>query len=310
MIMIIGSVIRALELWAFILPFMVGGLVLAGLAIELKMFDRLLPVVKPMMRLAHFSPGSGLAFLVAFGSPIAAEAMIAEFHADKKIEERETVIASIATWFPLSIHESLVWFSPILIPMLGIIGIIYILLFVLSGMIVTIVMIFFGRILLTENNDDFIRDNKKVPFKTALKGSIKNSVSILKRIFTIAFPVSIAAFIVMDMGVFDVLPRYLGWIPLLPPESLGIIAVHFANEMAGYGMIAGFMDSGILDFKGVLLTLMVADVFVTFKYIFIFLLPYYCGLFGHKLGTRITAISTGLRLVLVVWMIFLIALYL
>ena len=131
--MILSSVVRALELWAFMLPFMVWGLVLAGLAVELKIFNRLLPLVKSMMRLAHFSPGSGLAFLVAFGSPIAAEAMIAGFYDEKKIDQREALIAAIATWFPLSINTSLIYFLPVLVPMLGIAGVVYILLFVLSA---------------------------------------------------------------------------------------------------------------------------------------------------------------------------------
>ena len=283
---------------------------LAGLAVELRIFDRLLPLVKPVMRLAHFSPGSGLAFLVAFGSPIAAEAMIAGFYNEKKIDQREALIAAIATWFPLSINTSLIYFLPVLVPMLGIAGVVYILLFVLSGMLMTIFMLFAGNILLADNSGEFILDNRKISFKTALKKSIMSSMGILKRILLIALPASIIAFILMDAGAFGALPRYLDWIPLLPPESLGAIAVQFANEMAGYAMIAGFMDSGILDFRGVLLTLLVADILVSFKYIFIFVLPYYYGLFGHKLGTEIVVISTGLRLVLMVLMIALSLLYL
>ncbi len=194
---------------------------MAGLAVELKIFDRLLPLAKPVTRLAHFSPGSELAFLVAFGSPIAAEAMIAEFYDEKKIDKREALIAAIATWFPLSINTSIIYFLPVLVPMLGLAGVIYILLFVLSGMLMTIFMLFAGKILLTDNSGEFILDNRKTPFKTAFKKSIKSSMGILKRILLIALPASVIAFILVDAGVFGALPEYLDWIPLLPPESLG-----------------------------------------------------------------------------------------
>lgn len=307
--MITDSIIRALELFASVLPFTVAGIVLASLAIELKIFNRLFPVVKPIMRLAHFSPESGLAFMIAFGSPIAAVAMIGEFYSEKKVDRREALIATIATWFPHSIFDGFVYIAPVIIPLLGVLGITYVLLFVFNGVIVTMLMLIIGRVLLTEKKHEFVMDNDKVPLKTALKASIKSSTRLLKQFIVIALPVSIIAFILIDMGIFDGLPQQLDWIPL-PPESLTIIPLQIANPMASYIMLADLMNTGLLDFKLALLTLLIAGVFVGFRYIFAHSLPYYSGIFGPILGTRIILISAVLQLGLTVLMIVVLALFL
>ncbi|WP_269851382.1 nucleoside recognition domain-containing protein [Methanosarcina horonobensis] len=109
--MVIDSVIRAVELWISVFPFTVVGILLASIAVELGIFDRLFPVMKPILHEAHFTPHSGIAFMTAFGSPIAAVAMISEFYGEGKINQKETLLATVATWFPQTIYESFVYIS-------------------------------------------------------------------------------------------------------------------------------------------------------------------------------------------------------
>ena len=75
--------------------------------------------MKPILNGAHFTPHSGVAFMTAFGSPIAAVAMISEFYGEGKIDQKETLLATVATWFPQTIYESLVYISPTIVPVLG-----------------------------------------------------------------------------------------------------------------------------------------------------------------------------------------------
>lgn len=306
--MIINSIIRALELWIFVLPFTVIGIVLASIAVEFRIFNRMFPLLKPMMQRAHFSPGSGLAFITAFGSPIAAVAMISELYAEKKIDKKEALLVTISTWFPQTIYETIAYMFP-LIPLLGMVGIVYILLFILNGLIVAILMFIIGRASLTEKNYEFVMDDEKIAIKTALKRSVKSSMSLLKRISIMGLPISIIAFVLIDTGIFDTLPQYLSWM-LLPPDALAIIPLHLANPMAAYITLADLMKKGILDFKLALLTLLVTSSFVSLRYIFAHRLPYYIGIFGPAVGMRITSVSATLRLGLTGLMIFVLMLFL
>lgn len=306
--MIINSIIRALELWIFVLPFTVIGIVLASIAVEFRIFNRMFPLLKPMMQRTHFSPGSGLAFITAFGSPIAAVAMISELYAEKKIDKKEALLVTKSTWFPQTIYETIAYMFP-LIPLLGMVGIVYILLFILNGLIVAILMFIIGRASLTEKNYEFVMDDEKIAIKTALKRSVKSSMSLLKRISIMGLPISIIAFVLIDTGIFDTLPQYLSWM-LLPPEALAIIPLHLANPMAAYITLADLMKKGILDFKLALLTLLVTSSFVSLRYIFAHRLPYYIGIFGPAVGMRITSVSATLRLGLTGLMIFVLMLFL
>lgn len=188
--MLIASVVRAVELWISVFPLTAIGILLASTAVEFGIFDRLFPVMKPILNKAHFTPHSGVAFMTAFGSPIAAVTMISEFYEEGKIDQKETLLATVATWFPQTIYETFVYISPTIVPILGTVGIAYLSLFVLNGTIVALLVFIAGRVLLTRKDCEFAPEkvNGKPVIRIALKRSIVNSVKLLKRVVLFAFP--------------------------------------------------------------------------------------------------------------------------
>jgi len=329
--MLVASVVRAVELWISVFPFTAVGILLASIAVEFGIFDRLSPLMKPILNGAHFTPHSGIAFMTAFGSPIAAVAMISEFYSEGKIDQKETMLATVATWFPQTIYESLVYISPTIVPVLGVVGIAYLSLFVLNGTIVALIMFLAGRVFLTRKDCEFPAEtecmstkgkntecrntecrntecrnteygkkgdlkpeDRKPVIKTALKRSVTNSVKLLKRVVLVAFPISILVFVLIDLGAFDAL-RYPGWMPL-PAEALTVIPLVVANPTAAYVTVAGLMDTEVLDFKLALLTLLAGNLLVSTRYILTHRLPYYSGIFGPSLSLKILSVSAGLRL--------------
>lgn len=301
---IISSAVRAVELWVSVLPFMVIGILLASIAVEFRIFNRLFPMMKPVLYHANFTPHSGIAFITAFGSPITAVAMMAEYYHEKIINQREALLATVATWFPQTIYESFIYIAPVIVPVLGMLGIAYLSLFVLNGMVVAVLVFIAGRVLLTRKDYEFVAggEDEKVVIGTALKRSVNSSLSLLKRIVVIALPVSIVAFVLIDQGLFNALPGYLSWMPL-PPEALVVIPLELANPMAAYIMIADLMDAGILDFKLALLTLLVGNILVSLRYILTHRLPYYSGIFGPVMSVKVISVSAGLQLGLTTLMI-------
>lgn len=226
----VASVVRAVELWISVLPFTAIGILLASIAVEFGIFDRLSSLMKPILNGAHLTPHSRIALMTAFGSPVTAVAMTSEFYSEGKIGQKETMLATVATWFPHTIYESLVYISPTIVPVLGVVSIAYLSLFVLNGTIVALIVFFAGRVLLTRKacefavetegrntergkNGDLKPEDRKLVIKTTLKLSVINSVKLLKRVVFVAFPVSIFVFVLIDLGAVDAL-RYPGWVPL------------------------------------------------------------------------------------------------
>ncbi|KKG15299.1 hypothetical protein EO98_08555 [Methanosarcina sp. 2.H.T.1A.6] len=258
-----------------------------------------------MLHRAYFTPHSGIAFMTAFGSPITSVAMLSEFYDEGKIDQKETLLATVATWFPQEIYESLVYISPTIVPILGVVGIAYLSLFVLNDTIVALLVLIAGRALLTRKDCEFASEtgDKKLVIRTTLKRSVINSVKLLKRVVLVAFPVSILVFVLIDLGTFDAFSQYLGWMPL-PPEALAIIPLVVANLTAAYVTVADLMETEVLDIKLALLTLLVGNLLVSTRYILTHRLPYYSGIFGPVLSLKIVSASAGLRLGLTVLMIF------
>lgn len=117
---------RVVVIWARALPYAVFGVLAANLALEVGLFQRLYPLFAPLLRRVGFSMDVGPVFLVAFGSPQAAVAMLAGLRQEGRISRRETLLAAVGTWFPQTVYESVVYLAPAAIPFLGTVGLAYI----------------------------------------------------------------------------------------------------------------------------------------------------------------------------------------
>ena len=116
----------ALHFLSMTVPFMVFGVILAELIVALKFVDKIAVIARPLTNFAHLSDecGTGTSFIAAFVSPTSANSMLAAFYNDKIIKKKELFIASMMTSFPAIVMH---WrpMLPILIPLLGVTGIIY-----------------------------------------------------------------------------------------------------------------------------------------------------------------------------------------
>ncbi|AKB47444.1 putative cobalt transporter in sulfate-reducing delta-proteobacteria [Methanosarcina sp. Kolksee] len=292
--MVIASVVRAVELWISVFPFTVAGILMASTTVEFGIFGRLFSVMKPTLHRAHFTFHSGIALMTALGSPITAVAMISEFYGEGndgkgKINRKETSLTTVATWFPQTIYEILVYISPIIIFFLGVVGIAYISLFILNSTIVALLAFTAGiaflvrKECLSRKDCEFVSKNKsqkfvfenkspKIVFRATLKQSVLNSVSLLKRIVLFAFPVSIFVFVLIDPGIFDTVSQNLEWI-LLPPEALATIPLVIASPAAAYVTITDLLEAKVPDFKLALQTLLAGNFLVSTRYILTHRLP-------------------------------------
>lgn len=304
------TILQAAELWSRALPYTFIGVMLANLALELGLFQRVFPLIGPVLRRAGFSNESGVAFLVAFGSPPTATAMLAGFFQEGKINSRETLLAAVGTWFPQAVYESIVYLAPVALPFLGTVGLAYIGLFLANGLLVSGIVLFIAAFSLSGSvtESPAVNVSEKQPWRDVLIRCLKQTYFVLKRMVVLALPISIAALLLVNSGVLNGITDSFGGL-MLPSEAITAIPVCLANPVAAYAMLGDLLQREMLNQRLVLLTLLLANLLTSLRYILAHRLPYYMGIFGVRMGLKITAVGALLRLGWTGFFIFLLAVW-
>jgi len=186
---LVSALIMAGGLLGRILPFMILGVITAEFVIALGFVNKLSFLARPITRFSHLRQECGVSFLVAFGSPVAGYAMLAKYHEEGLISKKELLLAAMINSFPgVLLH----WrgMLPVLIPLLGTIGLVYFIFFVLIGLVKTALLMVVSRILLPARPTSKLPSEKKPrpPFKEAFTQSLRSSRRILKRMVLITHP--------------------------------------------------------------------------------------------------------------------------
>jgi hypothetical protein len=266
-------------------------------------------IAKPFTRLGRLKEVSGVSFIVSFGSPSSGNAMLMQLYRENKIDKKELYIASLSNTFPAALMH---WRSmlPVLIPLLGVTGIIYFATFVFIGFIKTISVLLVGRFILKDNSELLHVENKplsKLGFVEMLKKSIKQAIPFMKRIIFITIPVTMIIFFLVDMGIFEWLTLHMKGVTRIfpiPPEGLGIAAAYLGQTVAAYTIAGNLLTAGAISVKNIVLSLLLGQVLGSVITSFRYSAPYYMGIFGTKMGTELLVLSSGMRLVFTVIMFY------
>ena len=291
------------------LPPIVLGLVLAELIVVLNAAEKIAFMARPITRFSHLTDAAGASFMMAFFSAASANSMLAGYYNDRIIEKRELFVASLVNSFPATTMH---WRSllPVLLPLLGLTGLVYFGLLMLVGLLKTGLVMVAGRILLDAKTDgsafssafEDLRAEKHSPNRPPLKEALKigaraarpKVVRVAKMTTAMMFLVSV----LIEVGAFDLLSLHLSgirnYLPL-PATGLSIIAAQFAGYVAAYTVAGGLLAAGELSGKEVVVTLMVGNVITSAAWAFRWLIPSHAGIFGPRIGTELVVFSTGLR---------------
>lgn len=258
-------------------------------------------IAKPFTRLGRLKEASGVSFIVSFGSPSSGNAMLMQLYRDNKINRKEMYIASLANTFPSALMH---WRSmlPVLIPLLGMTGIIYFATFVFIGFIKTITVLIIGRFILKSNTELFHVENAhfiKLKPMDLLRKSIKQSWPLMKRVIFITIPVTIGIFYLIDMGVFNWLTSHIKGVTRvfpIPVEGLSIAAAYFGQTVAAYTIAGNLLAAGAISTKNIILALLLGQLLSSVITSFRYSAPYYMGIFGTKMGTELLFFSALLRI--------------
>jgi hypothetical protein len=285
-----------------VVPVFVIAVILAQLLVEMKWLNRFSWMARPIMRLGHLQPECGGSFIVTLLSPTAGHSMLKRFHDDKRIGRSELIIAAIVNTLPGYIAQGRTTL-PVTIPLMGVFGVLYYVMVVLADLLKAGIALATGYFLLpSPDTKTFVPNTADSPqrqdFRTALRKSFPNSKKTIFRVLRTMVPVTFLVYLLLELGTFSYLATKMDAVTRYSPvkaELLPVVAARLATPVGAYTVAGNLLSTGVAGGIDVIMALLVGSLLATVSNMR-YMIPYYFGIFGPKLGTQVIVISTALRI--------------
>ncbi|RLA96167.1 MAG: nucleoside recognition protein [Deltaproteobacteria bacterium] len=293
---LLRAAIFTAELLLHMYPFIVLGIIIAEFIVNLGIVNKISILAKPVINFSHLKKEYGASFLMAFASPPAADAMLAEYYEKKLITKKEMFLAAmINSSISININDFF-YIVPVLIPLLGVTGLEYALIFLLIGFVQAGILMVASRLMLKRRHEvfeDSMKKKERICLADAFTQSLKGSIPTIKRITLTIVPALFVTCILIEAEVFDALASYISGVSYylpIPPAGLGIITALFGNFIAACAVASSLLSAGLITGREVILTLLIGNVLTSIVTAFKTIMPYYVGIFGFRPGLELTAI--------------------
>ena len=261
--------------------------------------------LSPILKRLKINPLSISSILTCFFSPTVGYSILAEGLKENKINEKEIIGTSLANSFPSVLSHTFTFFIPVVIPILGWTGVLYVLIRLGVALVKTIM----GFIYLSIVSKDYTFEHPKIDKlsrRDNIKKSFKNTLRFAKRLIPTMFFMMTLIIYLSKVGFFDYVEAVVEPITkvLNLNPNVGILALtEVMNVQAAIVMAGGFLNENILTSKEVLIGLIIGNV-LTFSTRYVkHSLPLQVSLFGAKLGTKIVMINAAITLLLDIFII-------
>ncbi|MEO2117881.1 MAG: nucleoside recognition domain-containing protein [Methanocaldococcus sp.] len=266
---------------------------------------KLSDVLSPILKRLKINPISISSILACFFSPTVGYSILAEGLKENKINEKEIIGTSLANSFPSVLSHTFTFFIPVVVPILGWTGVLYVLIRLGVALSKTIM----GFIYLSIVSEDYsfkMPEINKLDKKENAKKSFKSTLRFAKRLIPIMFFMMTLVIYLSKIGFFDYVEGFVKPITNLLNlnPNVGILALtEVMNVQAAIVMAGGFLNENILTSKEILIGLIIGNV-LTFSTRYVkHSLPLQVSLFGAKLGTKIVMINAAITLLLDIFII-------
>jgi hypothetical protein len=284
-----------------VIPLFVFGVVLAQFVVQKGWLEKLSWLARPFMRFGHLHPESAGSFIVAILSPTTAHSMLAKYHQERRISRCELIITAIVNALPGHVAQGR-RVLPVLVPLMGVFGVIYYGLVLLAEFVRSIILLAIGSKMLPHLDIGQVRLQESSPSQRpttgqALINSLRDARETVPRVLITMVPVTFIVFAFIGIGVFEYAAAHLGAVARffpIPIKSLPIVATRLASPIGAYAMAGSLLSKGVLQGKDVVMALLVGTLLSTVPNLR-YLVPYYFGIFGPTIGTQIVIVSTLFR---------------
>ncbi|MDK2790010.1 MAG: hypothetical protein PWP15_517 [Methanothermococcus sp.] len=256
--------------------------------------------LSPILRRLKINPFSISSILTCFFSPTIGYSILAEGLKENKLNKKEVIGTSLANSFPSVLSHTFTFFIPVVIPILGITGVLFVLIRLGVAFAKTVIGFLYLSIISKDCNFEMPHINK-MDKKENAKKSFNSTLRFAKRLIPIMFFMMTLVIYLSKIGFFDYVERFVepitNFLHLNP--NVGILALtEVMNVHAAIVMAGGFLNEDILSSKEVLIGLIIGNVMTLSSRYAKHSLPLHVSLFGPKFGTKIVMINAIITLLL------------
>lgn len=260
-------------------------------------------IARPMVRFAHLSDFSAQAFLTSFASGSVAAMMLADGYKNGNISRREMILSALCN----SVPPILMFNGYLTLPLIGIIGKVGGLYFVISSGISLLALCLFlviTRIGMRGHTTVLTKfvDNKVISWRETFRKAAKQTMKFLYRLLLLTTPFYLWTACALRNGWLDFsLPLSLQ--SFLSPEALSVIAARVGGLMAAAGTAAELLRGQQITTWQLLIALLLGNMLNGFTRLLRRGLPVSMGIYPGYDGVIIATTSTGVRIILTAIMV-------
>jgi hypothetical protein len=254
--------------------------------------------IRPLIRFSRLPEEAGASIITFVASGSAGSAMLASFHERGMVDERETIIASIISNFFSFLNHALIYYLPIVVPILGLTaGMLYVGSRFAISLSVTLVAATIGHFLLKSRGGKVKGDEDDTrTAKQKVVDGLKHAANVLKKILPRLVAIYLVTTAAIHMGWFDVFDAIEPALMGLPGEASAIIAIGFADTTSAVIFAGSLLNEGMLTAVEVVAALLLTSIVSMSVVLFRHSLPGKIVYFGAKLGTKIAIYNAILNL--------------
>ncbi len=270
-----SAIQETVRILRIVLPAVFFGLLASKYVYSIPQFRKLVDYISSHIRMK--SSVAVAAFLI---HPVAAYTILSELVRSGIIDEKEAVIATLVGTFPRTLRLCVLFLIPVAVPALGIWGVYYVLLILLTRGIISLAGLAIARKTLSSSAAEV-----EIP-EITLKDT-------LRRFVRIALTLSITVFAVMLMFNAGV----MGWLnselnPILsslglPTPSLLIVATGFPSMLAAIATAGSLLAKGVIAGKPLLISLFLASIAHSVVEVSRNTFPVAASIMGRSLGMKV-----------------------
>ncbi|CAN2042336.1 Nucleoside recognition protein [Candidatus Magnetomoraceae bacterium gMMP-15] len=263
-------------------------------------------MARPIFKFSNLGEHCSAAFMTAFFSGTAANAMLINFYKEGKIQRKQVYLTNLVNQLPAYfLHVPTTFF--IVLPLTGVAGILYFLITFTATILRTILFLLYGHFTPAKHKDDYkdIHETSNVSdSQKSIKGIVKKLRKVLPNrmagICVYVIPIYIAVFILNGMGMFEAVRNWLaGYVvtTFIPMESLSVIILSLAAEFtSGFAAAGALLDAGVLTTKQTVIALLIGNIIAFPMRALRHQLPRYIGIFAPKMGIQLLLIGQSFRI--------------
>lgn len=299
------AVQRIFYLFKAVVPLIAAGIIGANILVEFGLTDKLAFLSSPLIRGGNLPEEAGATITTLLLSGTASYSMLANYHEQGVLNEKETIITTFSNTFFGYLNHLPNFYLPLVLPLLGLsTGLLYIGVRLTIALMITLVGVFIGHLYLDPpdkpHNPVDVEERDGRTNKEKIRGGIENSLPVLKKIVPRIILIYILVNIAFSAGFFQPIARFAEpatRIVGLPGEASAIVAARFFDVTSSV-TIAGELlaNNNAITPTQTIGALLLGSIFSTSVFFVKHSLPNQVAYFGPKLGTKIALYNLSLNL--------------